>query len=176
MSPDGLRSRTSRQLSALCCQTSPGRVTPSTLAPLMGILVRLHCWSQGMGVLLADETGLGKTVEAIGLINATQSIRKVLVVCPNTLKTNWCRELRRWSIRTARVAVQHAADGWIGKAADVVTAKYDIVHLGIWRSWMRRITSRTAKLRHNVSATLQKPHNGRLPHAHAQFRCREAET
>jgi SNF2 family DNA or RNA helicase len=50
--------------------------------------------------LLADEMGLGKTVQ---LIEATRQIHlhkenalPLLVICPNSLKWNWKRELERW--------------------------------------------------------------------------------
>src|SRR5919108_2623210 len=39
--------------------------------------------------LLADEMGLGKTIQGIGLINCDPSAKKVLVVCPASLKINW---------------------------------------------------------------------------------------
>lgn len=47
------------------------------------------------GTLLADEMGLGKTIEAIGVINKL-GLRRVLVICPASLKINWERELRKW--------------------------------------------------------------------------------
>lgn len=50
--------------------------------------------------LLADEPGLGKTAQAIralkNLHNRGEQIFPVLIVCPNTLKSNWEREFDRW--------------------------------------------------------------------------------
>lgn len=50
--------------------------------------------------LLADEPGLGKTAQAIRALLELQRRGKngfpLLVVCPNTLKTNWEREFKRW--------------------------------------------------------------------------------
>lgn len=46
--------------------------------------------------LVSDEMGLGKSIEAIGLINY-RDYRRVLVICPATLKINWCREIKKWS-------------------------------------------------------------------------------
>jgi SWI/SNF-related matrix-associated actin-dependent regulator of chromatin subfamily A-like protein 1 len=88
----------------------------------------LECWVRGTGVLLGDEMGLGKSIETIGLINADKSISKVLITCPNTLKITWCRELAKWFVRPLRVAVQYAAEPWVGAAAGGVIINYDIVH------------------------------------------------
>lgn len=50
--------------------------------------------------LLADEPGLGKTAQAIRALKKLQDSGKevfpALIVCPNTLKTNWEREFDKW--------------------------------------------------------------------------------
>lgn len=50
--------------------------------------------------ILADEPGLGKTAQAIRglteLLRRGENPFPVLVVCPNTLKTNWKREFEKW--------------------------------------------------------------------------------
>jgi len=50
--------------------------------------------------LLADEPGLGKTAQAIRALkelqNRGEEVFPALIVCPNTLKTNWEREFDRW--------------------------------------------------------------------------------
>lgn len=76
-------------------------------------------------VLIADEMGLGKTVQAIGVINADESIRRVLIVCPANLKANWARELRRWLVRPLSVGIADAGH-WPGR--DIVVVNYDVVH------------------------------------------------
>ena len=45
--------------------------------------------------ILGDEQGLGKTIEAIGVLTATKAF-PALVVCPASLKINWQRELRKF--------------------------------------------------------------------------------
>ncbi len=50
------------------------------------------------GTIIADEMGLGKTVQAIGVINALPQVRRVLIVAPAGLVTNWSHELREWLI------------------------------------------------------------------------------
>jgi SWI/SNF-related matrix-associated actin-dependent regulator of chromatin subfamily A-like protein 1 len=73
--------------------------------------------------LIGDQMGLGKTIQGAGLINATPSIRKVLVVCPASLKINWQRELRRWLARPLTIGV--ANGGW--PMTDVVIVNYDVL-------------------------------------------------
>lgn len=50
--------------------------------------------------LLADEPGLGKTAQAIRALKALQDngeeVFPALIVCPNTLKKNWQREIGKW--------------------------------------------------------------------------------
>jgi SWI/SNF-related matrix-associated actin-dependent regulator 1 of chromatin subfamily A len=44
---------------------------------------------------LADEQGLGKTIEALATIEADGAY-PAIVVCPASLKLNWMREIERW--------------------------------------------------------------------------------
>src|SRR5271157_877589 len=77
-------------------------------------------------VLIGDEMGLGKTIQAIGLINADSSIRRVLIVCPASLKINWSRELHKWLVHRLSIAI---ADGQqFPYAEDVVIINYDVLH------------------------------------------------
>src|SRR5206468_9792348 len=47
------------------------------------------------GAFLADEQGLGKTVEALAALEADDAYPAV-VVCPASLKLNWERETAKW--------------------------------------------------------------------------------
>lgn len=76
------------------------------------------------GVLLADEQGLGKTIEAIGVINADPNINNVLVVCPASLKTNWARELAKWLVIPRSIAI---AEGDNFPNTDIVIVNYDLL-------------------------------------------------
>jgi SNF2 family DNA or RNA helicase len=49
--------------------------------------------------LIADEMGLGKTIQAIGVLNQLEDVRRVLIVCPKSLRINWINELKRWSVK-----------------------------------------------------------------------------
>ena len=56
--------------------------------------------------LLADDMGLGKTAQAIGaaeLMARERGIRRVLVICPASLKHQWDAEIRRFTDRTCLV-------------------------------------------------------------------------
>lgn len=78
-------------------------------------------------VLIGDEMGLGKTIQAIGMLNGDTAIKRVLVICPASLKLNWKRELERWLVRRRPVII---ADGKLFMAvADGITIiNYDILH------------------------------------------------
>jgi|TARA_B110000971_G_scaffold43235_1_gene42776 SNF2 family DNA or RNA helicase len=56
--------------------------------------------SKARRALLADEPGLGKTAQAIRTLKRLQEqgedVFPALIVCPNTLKSNWKREFDRW--------------------------------------------------------------------------------
>jgi SNF2 domain-containing protein len=55
--------------------------------------------------LIADGMGLGKTAQAVGVINEDASVRRVLVVCPASVRIPWQRELEQWLDRSFMVAV-----------------------------------------------------------------------
>ena len=49
--------------------------------------------------MIGDEMGLGKTIQALGVVNADDTISRVLVICPATLRRNWSREAQKWLCR-----------------------------------------------------------------------------
>jgi SWI/SNF-related matrix-associated actin-dependent regulator of chromatin subfamily A-like protein 1 len=79
---------------------------------------------------LADEQGLGKTIEAIATIEAAGAYPAV-VVCPASLKLNWVRELERWLPQRSASAL--SGNGAVGRdgaetpAVDITVVNYDIV-------------------------------------------------
>ena len=75
-------------------------------------------------VLLSDPMGLGKTIEAIGLINADRSIKRILVICPASLKLNWLAEIRKWLVPDLSVSVWGGSGGL---NADIIIVNYDII-------------------------------------------------
>ncbi|EJD52598.1 hypothetical protein AURDEDRAFT_181169 [Auricularia subglabra TFB-10046 SS5] len=61
---------------------------------------------EGFGCILADDMGMGKTLQTITLVwtlikqnmyaNQGPAVGKVMVVCPVTLINNWAKEFKKW--------------------------------------------------------------------------------
>ena len=66
-------------------------------------------FSAGAGrAILADDMGLGKTIQGIGmaeLLARQAAIRKVLIVCPASVKSQWRSEILRFSERTCQIVL-----------------------------------------------------------------------
>lgn len=74
--------------------------------------------------LIGDEMGLGKTVQALGVVNADPSIKKVLVICPASLKLNWKKEMIRWVVRKLSGGIAY---GSYFPETNIVITNYDII-------------------------------------------------
>ncbi|HMC11116.1 MAG TPA: DEAD/DEAH box helicase, partial [Pirellulaceae bacterium] len=62
--------------------------------------------AQAGRAVLADDMGLGKTIQGVGLAEVLArevGIRKVLVVCPASLKSQWKNEIHRFCERDAQL-------------------------------------------------------------------------
>jgi SWI/SNF-related matrix-associated actin-dependent regulator 1 of chromatin subfamily A len=77
---------------------------------------------------LADEQGLGKTIEALATVEASGAYPAV-VVCPASLKLNWLRELERWLPGRSASALRGngSAAGAAEPLADITVVNYEIV-------------------------------------------------
>jgi len=75
--------------------------------------------------LIADEQGLGKTIQAIGVVNLLQ-LKHILVVCPATLKLNWQREMEKWFCVKRSVYIVSSTDKEVPKR-DIIIINYDIL-------------------------------------------------
>ena len=84
--------------------------------------------------ILADEMGLGKTMQAITAIRLllrTQQIKRVLMICPKPLMTNWQREFATWApeITVAMIEGNQQQRRWHWQAdqAMVKVANYELM-------------------------------------------------
>lgn len=109
----------------------PGMVyMPFQLAGIRYALDRAHA-------LIGDEPGLGKTVQAIGVANAIGA-RRVLVICPASVRLNWRREIRNWSTipRVSVYPILKSSDG-VSPTAHYLVVSYDLARTeAIHRSLM----------------------------------------
>ncbi len=84
--------------------------------------------------ILADEMGLGKTMQCITSIRMllrTGNARKILLICPKPLVTNWLREFKTWAPEITVAAIggnQHQrAWHWRSNPAMVIIANYELL-------------------------------------------------
>jgi SWI/SNF-related matrix-associated actin-dependent regulator of chromatin subfamily A-like protein 1 len=87
----------------------------------------IHFMNTRNSTLLADQAGLGKSIEISGLINAAKPrIKNVLIICPASIKLNWKRELEKWLIREYKIGIVDRAD--YPTKVDIVIINFDVVH------------------------------------------------
>ncbi|MCA9258135.1 MAG: DEAD/DEAH box helicase [Planctomycetales bacterium] len=82
--------------------------------------------------VLADEMGLGKTMQTVStlrLLAHQGEIRRVLLVCPKPLMTNWRREFAQWApeLPVAMVEGKQSDRQWLWRNAQagIVLANYE---------------------------------------------------
>lgn len=87
--------------------------------------------------LLADEPGLGKTAQAIRslkkLHDGGEQVFPAMIVCPNTLKSNWEREFEKWWPGTNVVVIKGSAVQK-RKQFDIAMESGDCVVIVNWES------------------------------------------
>ena len=82
--------------------------------------------------LLADDMGLGKTLQSIAAAHwlvQSAGVRRVLVVCPSSLKHQWAREIRKFTDHTVEVVQGAAAARQVQyrRHADFTIVNYELV-------------------------------------------------
>jgi SWI/SNF-related matrix-associated actin-dependent regulator 1 of chromatin subfamily A len=73
---------------------------------------------------LADEMGLGKTTQAIHIAKFLGA-KKILVVCPASLRLNWRNEFKMWTEQVA-FPMLSGRDGMQSTKHDIIVASYDL--------------------------------------------------
>ena len=81
-------------------------------------LERKHC-------MIADEPGLGKTIQALGIANASGA-RRIIVVCPASLRLQWQRQCRLWLIRPHTSQAVLNSRQPINPGAEVLLLSYEM--------------------------------------------------
>ena len=71
--------------------------------------------------ILADDMGLGKTTSAV-IASLESESKKVLIICPASLKINWEREIRNYTDRSVYIC-----EGKKYEEADFIITNYDIL-------------------------------------------------
>lgn len=87
------------------------------------------------GCILADEPGLGKTVQASSLIKLLAPEKPSLIVCPSNMKYKWARHLEDW----ADIQDVHIYQGLKG---DIPEAQAYIINYEIFARRMEDLTRR----------------------------------
>ncbi|MFV8827333.1 DEAD/DEAH box helicase [Alkalihalobacterium sp. APHAB7] len=115
----------------------PSIPTPSTLKgelrpyQVEGVSWLVHMRSVGFGACLADDMGLGKSIQTIAYMLAvfehratSRSSTPFLIICPTSLIGNWEEELKRFAPHLS-VFVHHGGERLTEK--DVKEWEYDII-------------------------------------------------
>lgn len=131
-------------LGALTQEMCPGFKGALRDYQLKGVKWLISLWSNGLNGILADQMGLGKTVQTIGFLchlrNAGHILGPYMVLGPLSTLTNWVSEFERWApgfpvvlyhgskqerqhIRSTRMPT----GGRIGDAFPVVVTSYEIL-------------------------------------------------
>lgn len=72
--------------------------------------------------LIADQMGLGKTVEAIATLEARDAF-PAIIVCPASLKENWRREITKW--------LPHRTVNVVSGKSDIINCDVNVVNYDI---------------------------------------------
>ncbi len=95
-----------------------GQLAPFQWAAVRYALAARRCF-------LADEQGLGKTVEALAALEADGAF-PAIVICPASMKLVWARETARW-LPHRSVAVLSGRGGAAAPRAEITILNYEIV-------------------------------------------------
>lgn len=107
-----------------------GQPFPYQKAGIRYVISALNQASFRKGVIIGDQPGLGKTVQSLGVLEATNAYPAV-IVCPATLKLNWQKEISRWlPHRTTQVLA--------GKTPTDVEADIAIINYDIFAPWIEQ--------------------------------------
>ena len=131
LAADAARAERSRRLQESLVRS--GGHVPGVDARLYPYQVEGVAFLTGRGrAMLADDMGLGKTLQAIAaatVLRQEEEVRRVLIVCPASLKHQWAREIQRFTGHEA-VVVQgrkHERAELYALGAAFTIANYELV-------------------------------------------------
>jgi SWI/SNF-related matrix-associated actin-dependent regulator of chromatin subfamily A-like protein 1 len=96
-------------------------------------------WAQlAKDCIIADDRGLGKTLEAISVVE-NENLRKVLIVAPGYLKFGWEREINAWTDSKCVIATgdRRTREGIIEDFARDASIRYLVVNYEMLRTETR---------------------------------------
>lgn len=81
-------------------------------------------------VLIADQPGLGKTIQSIGIVNSMRRPKNVLVVVPATLRLNWQREIKKWLVHDLSIGIvsSGSASSWVTDNVVIINFENVVAH------------------------------------------------
>lgn len=82
--------------------------------------------------LIADQPGLGKTIQAVGVLNADETIKSALIIVPASLKVNWYREIDKWMVPNLSFGIAEASR--VERVFDGYAKAYEKVPDGVYKS------------------------------------------
>ena len=79
-------------------------------------------------LLIADEMGVGKTIQALGIAWLYKDCWPLLIVCPSSLRLNWRDEIARWlpEIKETEVQILIRANQEVLKTYKIIVISYDM--------------------------------------------------
>lgn len=99
-----------------------------------------HGQRQRKAILIGDDMGLGKSVQAIGILNQDHNLRDIraIVICPASIKLNWRNEMRKWILEGLGNEAIVIKNTWPGELTpgQLLILNYDVLHK--WEAELRR--------------------------------------
>ncbi|HEV2059140.1 MAG TPA: DEAD/DEAH box helicase, partial [Solirubrobacteraceae bacterium] len=127
---DALREEHATALASIRASRAVGAAPIEEVASVLGGELAPFQWAAVRYALdarrcfLADEQGLGKTVEALATLEADDAF-PAIVVCPASLKLNWQREAAHWLAHRSVALVEGRTA--VAARADITILNYEIV-------------------------------------------------
>lgn len=77
--------------------------------------------------LIADQMGLGKTIQALAWMQLHKELRPAVIVCPASLKINWRKEAEMW-LSNPSIQILSGTNPTVPIIGDVIIINYDILN------------------------------------------------